>query len=100
MEDTCRYETCVIAKKFRLKERQGCPNFIEVVFKDDETGQTKLVGDCAPVRTLLMIQDMFNRLICVQKNQDKQKNKVEPIFELIRLSMEAKELENKSASEI
>jgi len=53
-----------------------CPNFIESWWKPSElnTGQPVLVADCAPIRTFLMVQELYNRLVGVQAVQEEMRN--------------------------
>lgn len=47
-----------------------CPNEIETWWQPAEgSGQPKLVKDCAPKRMMLMIQQLYNRMEGVQKQQ-------------------------------
>jgi len=70
MQDTCIREKCPLWKKF--KER--CPNFIETGWKEHDSSQPVMISDCAPRRTLLMMQTLYNRFIGVQKSSEKQIN--------------------------
>lgn len=73
MEDTCRKGECPMWKKFKDK----CPNYIESWWQPKQPGgdgQPLLVHDCAPRRTFLLIQDLSNRLIGVEKSNEQQRN--------------------------
>jgi len=73
MEDTCSKGECPMWKKFKDK----CPNYIESWWepkKPGGDGQPKLVHDCAPRRTFLMIQELTNRLIGVEKTNEQQRD--------------------------
>ena len=70
--DTCKHESC------KLHDLLGgtpdeCPNYVESWWKNDR-GETRLVKDCAPKRTLLMIQELYNQQIRLQCAQDEQRN--------------------------
>lgn len=72
MEGTCNFEKCVFAKTF-FKEAKECFNYKEVWWKPLE-GEPKLVEECAPIRTLIMIQELSNRLVGVEKSQEELRN--------------------------
>ena len=88
MEDTCIREKCPLWKKFKGR----CPNFIETGWKEHDKAQPIMVADCAPKRTLLMMQTLYNRFIGVQKSNEKQVNTnvqfmgvLESVFEKLQL---------------
>ena len=68
MENTCSKD-CPLWKKYKEK----CPNFIQTTWKDDK-GNMKIINDCSPKRTMLMIQELYNRIIGVEKAQEQQRN--------------------------
>jgi len=70
MQDTCSKEKCPLWRKY--KER--CPNFIETTWKEHDAAQPIMVSDCAPKRTMLMTQELFNRFVGVQKSNEEQRN--------------------------
>ena len=70
MQDTCLKEKCPLYKKFKKR----CPNFIETGWKEHDKAQPIMVADCAPRRTLLMMQTLYNRFIGVQKSNEEQRN--------------------------
>jgi len=66
--------TCGMADLFGVKK---CPNYIETWWTPNKIGgesQPVLVCDCAPKRTLMMIQDLHNRLLGVEKSQEELRN--------------------------
>lgn len=73
MENTCNPENC---KLFNLLggTPEQCPNYQESWWTPEGKGKPILVKDCSPRRTFLMIQDLHNRLIGVQKAQEEQRN--------------------------
>lgn len=77
MNDTCNLKECPVAKKFKLKKREECPNYTEGWWTSQKEDKPKIVHDCANKRILLMIQDLYNRLIGVQKSQEQMRNKYE-----------------------
>ena len=44
-----------------------CPNYIETIWQEDGNPQPKIVKDCAPRRTQLLLQDLHNRTFALQK---------------------------------
>lgn len=65
---------CGMADLFGIKK---CPNYIETWWTPQSPsgdGKPILVCDCAPKRTLLMIQDLHNRLVGVEKSQEELRN--------------------------
>ena len=73
MENTCNYKEC---KLFDLLggEPNQCPNFVESWWTPINSDNPIMIQDCAPRRTFLMIQDLSNRLVGVQKAQEKQRD--------------------------
>jgi hypothetical protein len=58
-------------------EVRKCPNFIESWWKPNplDGDQTPiLVADCAPIRTMILIQELSNRLVGVEKAQEHLRN--------------------------
>nr|HPL68292.1 hypothetical protein [Smithellaceae bacterium] len=77
MENTCHFPHCEFARFHKFKKAEQCCNFKETFFTSNAPGadQTpKVYRDCAPVRTLLMIQDLYNRDIGVQQALEQQRN--------------------------
>lgn len=84
MEGTCGKEKCRI---WQLLDGE-CPNYIESWWSPPPTnpGPPVLVEDCAPRRTMLMIQELSNRLLGVEKTQEEARNEtvwVQAVAELI-----------------
>lgn len=84
MEGTCRKEKC---KMWQLYG-EDCPNYIESWWSPPPTipGPPVLVADCAPRRTMLMMQEISNRLLGVEKSQEEARNEtvwVQAVAELI-----------------
>jgi hypothetical protein len=71
-KDTCKKEKCHL---WGLFEGEGCPNFYRNTFyPEGKVDGSYTVDDCAPVRTMLMIQELHNRLIGVQRSNEQQRN--------------------------
>jgi len=66
MKDTCNPADCAFGKEYG---QEKCPNFIECWWQEDGMDKPILVKDCAPHRILMMLQDLHNRFIGVQKQQ-------------------------------
>ena len=73
MEDTCNYKECKLFDLLGGTPEQ-CPNYQETWWTPEGKGKPILIKDCAPRRTFLMIQDLSNRLVGVQKAQEEQRN--------------------------
>lgn len=69
MENTCSKD-CHLWKKY--KDR--CPNYIRSGWKPTDSAEITYFEDCAPKRTLIMIQELYNRLIAVEKTQEELRN--------------------------
>jgi len=77
MENTCRYPDCEFAKFYNFKKAELCCNFQENVFTQIGPGGEKIPlfhKDCAPIRTSLMLQTHYGRLVGVQKSFEQQRN--------------------------
>ena len=68
MDNTCT-EDCSGYKK-----RKNCPNHLFTWWKDEKTGEIKNIEDCAPKRTLSLVQDLYNRFIGLQKSCEEERN--------------------------
>jgi len=73
MENTCNYKECKLFDLLGGKPEQ-CPNYQESWWTPEGKGKPILIKDCSPRRTFLMIQDLHNRLVGVQKAQEEQRN--------------------------
>jgi len=73
MENTCDYEKCEFGKLLFDKPEE-CVNFMESWWVPNSKDNPVLIKDCAPKRMFLMIQDLSNRLVGVQKTQEQQRN--------------------------
>lgn len=54
--------------------KKKCPNKISTPWQN-EKGEVTMVQDCAPKRTMIMVQQLHNTLLGVQKSQDEMRNK-------------------------
>jgi hypothetical protein len=65
MQDTC-FDDCVLLKQLK-GDRRRCPNYVEVWWEPRyPPGEPKLMKDCAPKRCLLLLQEIYNRLIEIE----------------------------------
>jgi len=80
MEGTCKKKDCYLWKKHEEK----CPNFIRSYWKSTETNVEKPVEDCAPIRTLLMLQELYNKFIGVQQATEETRNALVKIGEIAK----------------
>jgi len=68
---------------------EDCENYLEGWWTPLE-GEAKLVKDCAKRRTMMMVQDLYNRTISLQQAQEEQRNNSEKaLMAFARLSSEA-----------
>ncbi len=89
MEDTCKFEKCVIAKRLKIKRPEECVNHVESWWTEDGPegkGKPVKIDDCAPVRTMLMVQELHGRLVGVEKSQEQQRNALQPLSGLIQMA--------------
>jgi hypothetical protein len=83
MENTCDFEKCYFAQL--LDNVEQCPNYVEGWWTPLE-GKPQLYKDCAPKRTQLMVQELYNRLTGLQKASEQERNKSHRVNEkLIQL---------------
>jgi len=72
MKDTCCLKSVFFASL--LDKVEQCPNYIEGWWKPLE-GEPEMFKDCAPKRTHIMVQDLYNRLIGLQQTAEQERNK-------------------------
>ena len=77
VQPTCREKDC------HLWNKGKCPFSLETWWKPLE-GQPKLIRDCAMIRSLLMIQELYNRQIGLQAALESQRNEAVKIFDTFR----------------
>ena len=73
MEDTCNHRDCKLFDLLGGTPEQ-CPNYQESWWTPKDGGKPILIKDCAPRRTFLMIQNLSNQLIGVQKASEQSRN--------------------------
>jgi hypothetical protein len=82
MENTCN-EKCHLWKKYGI----NCPNYIESWWTFEDKKKPILIKDCAPKRTFLMIQELYNRLVGLQQASEQQRNNAGTIIDLTKIIM-------------
>jgi len=77
-----------------------CPNYIETIWNEQGNSQPRIVKDCAPKRTLLMLEELYNRTFGLQQQINQQENQVAEfraaitqLFNAIKIIEDAKKLE-------
>ena len=89
MEGTCHYQNCQFHQLIG-GEPEHCPNFKQTWWTSKE-GEPKMVNDCAPIRTLIMMQELHTRLIGLQAAQEQQRNESVKIMDAFsRILIEAR----------
>jgi hypothetical protein len=73
-ENTCKWDTCIFRKKMKLKNRNECPNWLEMDWFNEEHKATRKTQDCAPVRTALQMQGILARIITLQQTDELARN--------------------------
>lgn len=68
-QDTCRKTRCPMWRKYRKE----CPMFVTNTWIGADQ-QAKVSEDCAPIRSMLMQQDLHNRCLGIQKSQEEMRN--------------------------
>jgi len=72
VHDTADCSTCA----FKVKDGKKCPNYIETLWHEEGNSQPRIVKDCAPKRTLLMLQELYNRTFSLQKQVSQAESQV------------------------
>ncbi len=77
-----------------------CPNYIETFWQEEGNPQPVLIKDCAPKRSLLMLQELYNRTFGMQQQINQSENEVgqmrgaiTKLFEAIKYMEDQKLLE-------
>ena len=88
MENTCNSKECKLFDLLGGTPEQ-CPNYIESWWTKDGTPPV-LVKDCSPKRTLLMVQELYNRTITLQQSNEQQRNESAVITNIFNQMLEGK----------
>ena len=83
MDDTACGCDCPLVKTGVCKSDRECPNFIESWWKYGESGQQKLIRDCAPRRVLLQQGDFAHRLIGVEASVCQLRDKIDLLCSIL-----------------
>lgn len=74
VKDTCDFENCKFAKDF-FEKPEECFNYKVTYWTPMEGGEPKIICDCAPIRGLIVQQDMMNMMMDMRKDLNKMANK-------------------------
>lgn len=85
IQDTANCENCA----FKIKDGKKCPNYIETLWNEEGNQQPRIVKDCAPKRTLLMLQELYNRTFSLQKQVNQAENQTHELNGQFKLLMTA-----------
>jgi len=88
MKNTCNPTECKLFDLLGGTPEQ-CPNFIESWFTPSDGSKPILVKDCAPKRTFLMISELHQRLIGVEKASEEGRNSTLRLAESVTLLAQA-----------
>lgn len=71
MEATCKKGDCTFWDK-----KKGCPLMVQTAWQPalPQGGKPEFLDDCAPRRTMFMVQDLYNRLIGTQQAVEEMRN--------------------------
>lgn len=72
IQDTADCTNCA----FKTKKGEKCPNYIETLWDEKDAVQPKIIKDCAPKRTLLMLQELYNRTFALQTQINQAENQI------------------------
>jgi len=86
--DTCNYKECKLFDLLGGTPEQ-CPNYQEMWFTPSDGGKPILVKDCAPRRTFLMISELHQRLIGVEKASEEDRNSTSRLAQSVTLLAQA-----------
>lgn len=85
LKDTADCENCT----FKVKDGKRCPNYIECLWHKEGETQPTIIKDCAPKRTLLMIQELYNRTFALQKQINQSENQINELTGQFKLMLTA-----------
>ena len=75
--DTC-HEKCPFWKKYK----KNCPNFVEGEWRTME-GHTYKTFDCAPKRSMILCQQVYDHMIDVRKDYNQVRNVAGQLMETV-----------------
>lgn len=78
-ESTCKREKC---PKWDNNFVDGnCPNFMYTTWVNKEESMPKVLDDCAPQRTVLMLMDMHNHIMGMKEYASQTRNMLSELIE-------------------
>ena len=80
MENTCNFKQCKFGKK-HFKKADECFNYRETWWTPADGSTPVLLKDCAPVRTMIMVQNFTNQQIGLQQAMEQQRNEARKIMD-------------------
>lgn len=83
MKGTCKKDKCPFFREYG----EECPFLVETWWHSDK-GEKELVEDCAPVRSLLMQQEYYNRAIALQQSHEQARNEIHKTNQKLENTME------------
>lgn len=83
MEDTRCGNKCAFIKAGLCDSDEGCPNYMETVWKTNNGSDIKIVKDCSPKRMMLESQRMVNRCIGLQSSVEQMRNRLDSVESLL-----------------
>ena len=100
-------ETACEQCPFKIMGFSECPNYIETLWHKEGELQPQIIRDCAPKRTLLMLQELYNRTFALQQQvgqfenvTEKMKAEVKRLIHAICMIRGESELEETKVREI
>lgn len=106
-KDTCVKENCALWDLFG--DGKKCPNYYKNIFYEGGTVEgAREIHDCAPIRNMLLTQELHSLFIGTQKAFEQQRNEMNktlaPVTEFMvflkEMSKRAKELESKGKENV
>ena len=61
---------------YKEKGFKECPNYIETIWQEEGNPQPKIVKDCAPRRSLLLLQELCNKSFALQKQTSQMEGEI------------------------
>lgn len=103
MENTSCEEKCPWVKSGFCSKVEECPNHVESWWTEGQTGQQKLVRDCAPKRLMIQMATLQSRFEGVQAATEQVRNETTVMnahFQaLVQLSQQSIEAQEQNAIE-
>ena len=80
-EDTCR-EDC----PFWTRYGKRCPNYVSGSWESHDSGEKYFTKDCAPKRTMILTQQMYDHVIGVRRDFNKFHNASVEVLKLAAIN--------------